>query len=88
MMAVYAVTRGVIEYFRGDVFRAVAAYNAGGGAASRWAPDTADPDVFVEAIAYAETREYVKSIYQYHATYRSLARAAAFGPSASAAVAE
>jgi soluble lytic murein transglycosylase len=61
-----------IKYADGNVFRAVAAYNAGGGAAARWAPGSSDPDVFVEAIAYAETREYVKSIYQYHATYRTL----------------
>ena len=42
------------------------------GAAARWAPGSSDPDVFVESIGYAETREYVKSIYQYHATYRAL----------------
>src|SRR5579884_1910047 len=61
-----------IKAFNGDVFRAVAAYNAGGGAVARWAPDSTDPDVFVESIPYAETREYVKSIYQYHAVYRGL----------------
>ena len=64
-----------LKYFGGDVFRAVAAYNAGGGAAARWAPGSSDPDLFVESIAYAETREYVKSIYQYHAAYRSLSAA-------------
>lgn len=63
---------GQIIGFRGDVFRAVAAYNAGGGAARRWAPSSSDPDVFVESIAYAETREYVKSVYSHHAAYRSL----------------
>jgi soluble lytic murein transglycosylase-like protein/TolA-binding protein len=61
-----------LKGFDGDVFRAVAAYNAGGGAAARWARGTADPDIFVESIEYAETREYVKSIYQYHAAYRGL----------------
>lgn len=64
--------RDQLTYFDGDVFRAVAAYNAGGGAAARWARGTADPDLFVESIGYAETREYVKSIYQYHAAYRAL----------------
>jgi soluble lytic murein transglycosylase len=61
-----------IKAFDGDVFRAVAAYNAGGGAAARWARGTPDPDIFVESIPYAETRAYVKSIYQYHAAYRGL----------------
>jgi soluble lytic murein transglycosylase-like protein/TolA-binding protein len=65
---------GQLKYFDGDVFRAVAAYNAGGGAAGRWARGTADPDIFVEAIEYGETREYVKSIYQYHSVYRGLVR--------------
>jgi soluble lytic murein transglycosylase-like protein len=62
---------GQITYFKGDVFRAVAAYNAGAGAARSWVPG-ADPDIFVEAIPYGETKEYVKSIYQFHAAYRSL----------------
>jgi soluble lytic murein transglycosylase len=61
-----------IAYFKGDVFRAVAAYNAGGGAAARWAPDATDPDIFVESIEYAETRAYVQHIYHYHAIYRGL----------------
>ncbi len=61
-----------IRQFDGDVFRAVAAYNAGGGAVARWAPGWTDPDVFVESIPYSETRAYVKSIYEYHAVYRGL----------------
>jgi soluble lytic murein transglycosylase-like protein/TolA-binding protein len=64
--------RGQITGFEGDVFRAVAAYNAGGGAAARWARGSDDPDLYVESIAYAETREYVKSVYTHHAAYRSL----------------
>jgi soluble lytic murein transglycosylase-like protein/TolA-binding protein len=64
--------RGQLTGFQGDVFRAVAAYNAGGGAANRWARGIDDPDVYVESIGYAETREYVKSIYIHHAAYRSL----------------
>jgi soluble lytic murein transglycosylase-like protein/TolA-binding protein len=64
--------RGQITGFQGDVFRAVAAYNAGGGAANRWARGVDDPDVYVESIGYAETREYVKAVYTHHAAYRSL----------------
>ena len=64
--------RGQITGFQGDVFRAVAAYNAGGGAAGKWARGVDDPDVYVESIAYEETRAYVKAVYTHHAAYRSL----------------
>ncbi|HEV8635769.1 MAG TPA: transglycosylase SLT domain-containing protein [Chloroflexota bacterium] len=63
---------GQIVGFEGDVFRAVAAYNAGPVPASRWAAGTDDPDVFVESIEYAETRAYVKAVYLHHAAYRGL----------------
>ncbi|MER3433330.1 MAG: tail length tape measure protein [Leptolyngbya sp. ERB_1_1] len=43
---------------------AVASYNAGPGAVSGWLSKatTQDPDEFVEAIPYSETRGYVKSV--------------------------
>lgn len=63
---------GQLTGFKGDVFRAVAAYNAGGGAANKWAKGVDDPDMYVEAIGYAETKEYVKAVYTHHAAYRSL----------------
>ncbi|HEY3082794.1 MAG TPA: lytic transglycosylase domain-containing protein [Chloroflexota bacterium] len=63
---------GQLVGFEGDVFRAVAAYNAGAGPASRWASWSDDPDVFVESIDYAETRAYVKAVYLHHAAYRGL----------------
>jgi soluble lytic murein transglycosylase len=63
---------GQLVGFEGDVFRAVAAYNAGAAATSRWAPWSDDPDVFVESIEYAETRAYVKAVYLHHAAYRGL----------------
>jgi soluble lytic murein transglycosylase len=63
---------GQLDGFRGDVFRAVAAYNAGANGANRWARGVDDPDVFVESIDYAETRAYVKAVYTHHAAYRSL----------------
>jgi soluble lytic murein transglycosylase-like protein/TolA-binding protein len=66
---------GQLDGFSGDVFRAVAAYNAGAGGANRWARGVDDPDVYVESIEYAETREYVKAVYTHHAAYRSLVAA-------------
>jgi soluble lytic murein transglycosylase-like protein len=68
---------GRVKLFGGDVFRAVAAYNAGAEAVAKWAPGSDDPDLFVEAIDYRETRGYVKSIYEYQAIYRGLVRPAA-----------
>lgn len=57
-----------IRSFRGDPFRALAAYNAGARPVSGWA--AADPDLFVERIDYAETKEYVRKIYVHDAEYR------------------
>lgn len=53
---------------------ALAAYNAGPGNARRWAGGNlaVDPDDFVFAIDFAETRAYVRSIYEHYAHYRQL----------------
>ena len=54
---------------------ALAAYNAGTRAADQWAafPGTRnDPELFIERIQYAETRDYVRRILRYQATYRGL----------------
>ncbi len=61
-----------LKNFNGDVFRAIAAYNAGAGGARRWSSGVGDPDIYIESIEYSETREYVKSVYQHHAAYRTL----------------
>jgi soluble lytic murein transglycosylase len=59
--------------FNGDLATALAAYNAGPDAASIWrdlsGPDT---DLFVEIIRFDETRNYIRSIYEIYAMYRSL----------------
>lgn len=59
------------NYFGGDLYAALAAYNAGIGNASIWR-DLAgpDPDLFVETIRFLETRNYIRSIYEIYWMYR------------------
>lgn len=58
---------------RGKIAVATASYNAGPNAARRWVPThgTISADQYVEAIAYAETRAYVKHVME-NATIYSL----------------
>lgn len=61
--------------FEGQPILATCAYNAGVGAAKRWRGWLGDdPEAFVERIPYRETRHYVKKVYGYYWTYRSLYR--------------
>jgi soluble lytic murein transglycosylase len=58
-----AYLKNLFEMFGGDAFRAVAAYNAGEKAVSKWvAQFHGDDDEWVEDIEYKETREYVKKV--------------------------
>jgi len=58
-----AYLRNLFEMFHGDAFHAVAAYNAGENAVSKWiAQSGGADDEWVENIAYKETREYVKKV--------------------------
>lgn len=59
--------------FDGDLYSALAAYNGGPENARQWrllAPD--DPDLFLEVIRYAETRNYIRGIYELFSIYRML----------------
>jgi soluble lytic murein transglycosylase len=60
-------------YFDGNLYPALAAYNAGVGSAIIW-NDLAggDPDLFVEIVRYEETRNYIRGIYENFFVYRSL----------------
>lgn len=78
----------VLADFGGNLYLALAAYNAGPQPVRRWREQTpiADPDRFVEAIPYAETREYVKRVLasyrRYQALYAAPAAAATAAPEA------
>jgi soluble lytic murein transglycosylase len=63
-----------LSTMQGSLQAALAAYNGGPGNAQRWAGGTsvADPDLFTEAIDFAETRDYVKLVYGYYGAYRRL----------------
>ena len=59
-------------YFEGELFSALAAYNAGPGNASIWKELSGnDPDLFLEIIRYAETRDYIRHIFEIYIVYRS-----------------
>jgi soluble lytic murein transglycosylase len=57
-----------------DVTHALAAYNAGSGRVARWLTKRGaeDPEVFVERIPFAETRDYVRIVERNRAIYRAL----------------
>ncbi|MGC4029548.1 MAG: transglycosylase SLT domain-containing protein [Steroidobacteraceae bacterium] len=55
--------KDLLGRFDGQWPLALAAYNAGPGAAQRWRPDRAmDTDIWIENIPYNETRNYVQRI--------------------------
>jgi soluble lytic murein transglycosylase len=57
----------------GDVYAALAAYNSGPGNAAIWHQlANGDPDLFVEIVRFAETRDYIRSIYEIYSIYKGL----------------
>jgi soluble lytic murein transglycosylase len=60
-------------YLNGDLYGALAAYNAGPGSALVWQGLAGnDPDLFLEIIRPAETRDYIRAIYEIYDIYRTL----------------
>jgi len=71
--------RQLLDHFHGNVPMALAAYNAGIPAVERWlrlVPGASNA-LFIEMIAYDETRDYVKNILGARAAYRALLAAPA-----------
>jgi len=60
--------------FDGEILPALTAYNAGPGRVHAWLSETPDLDLFVESMAFAEPRRYVRNIYESYAHYRRLYR--------------
>lgn len=55
--------RALIDKFNGQMAVALAGYNAGPGAATRWLPaQSIDPDIWIENIPFNETRGYVQRV--------------------------
>lgn len=64
----------LLRYYQGNIFLAVAAYNAGPKATNIWLErcKKCSTDEFVETISYRETRRYVKEVIGYFGTYTKL----------------
>ncbi|MEP7286599.1 MAG: tetratricopeptide repeat protein [Chloroflexota bacterium] len=63
--------REQLDTFDGNVYAALAAYNAGPAASSEWFRiSNGDPDLFINAISYDQTQTYVRRIYEQYETYR------------------
>jgi soluble lytic murein transglycosylase len=59
--------------FDGDLFKALAAYNAGPAAAPIWSGLSGpDPDLFLEVVRFSQTSDYIRSIYEIFSMYRNL----------------
>jgi tetratricopeptide (TPR) repeat protein len=72
---VAAYLSGLLRGYDGDYIRAVAAYNAGEAAVSRWWQRAeGDPAMFLERMSYRETRSYLRRVFfnllQYYRIYR------------------
>jgi soluble lytic murein transglycosylase-like protein len=62
-----------VKSFDNEIFVAFAAYNAGPGPAKRWRQAAGDdPDIYLEAIEYSESRLYVELVGENYAIYRYL----------------
>jgi soluble lytic murein transglycosylase len=61
------------KYFNGDLYNALASYNAGIGSAIIWNElASGNPDLYAEIVRFEQTRSYIRGIYENFAIYRSL----------------
>ena len=64
-----AYLRFLLDFWKGDLVKAVASYNAGQGAVKLWR-DYGDDFLFIETIPYGETRKYVKRVLWFYYIYK------------------
>jgi len=66
---------GLVRQFSGRPYLAVASYNAGPGAISRWIAKqgSTDGDLLIESLPYEETRNYVINVFENYWIYSILA---------------
>jgi soluble lytic murein transglycosylase len=65
-----AHVKELLDRFGGQLSIALAGYNAGPNAASRWLPAApVDPDIWIENIPYNETRAYVQRIFWHRVVF-------------------
>ncbi len=64
----------LLERYRGNLIYALAAYNAGPRRVDRWIRTfpTQDGDLFMENLAFEQTRGYVRTILKYYWTYLTI----------------
>jgi soluble lytic murein transglycosylase len=63
--------RNQLADFGQDIYTALAAYNAGPNAASRWVADSnGDADLYLELVEFTETRHYIQFVSENYAIYR------------------
>jgi soluble lytic murein transglycosylase len=65
-----AYLREMLDRYAGHLGPGLAAYNAGAVPVARWLPgQPMDADVWIENIAYGETREYLQRIFEHIVAY-------------------
>ena len=66
----------LLGYFDGDITLSLAAYNAGIGNVSNWQKNSEySSDSFnLDRIPFPETENYIKKVYEYYYTYKSMER--------------
>ena len=61
------------EFLDDDLYATLAAYNGGPGNAIEWQKlSDGDPDLLLESVRFAETRNYIKAIYETYTIYKSI----------------
>ncbi|NOX36898.1 MAG: transglycosylase SLT domain-containing protein [Calditrichaeota bacterium] len=66
--------KSLLKRYKGNVYYALAAYNAGPNRVDRWSKvlSTEDDDFFMENIEFEQTRRYVRVVMRYYWTYSLL----------------